>query len=250
MTDLFPILIFVSGILSGFLNTVAGGGSLLVLPLLVFSGLDMGVANATNRVAILLQSVTASRSFIREGALDVREILPIALPAVLGSLAGTFVAIQLDEKLLRGLIALVISVMALLLVFRPAMWEERRVVSMPRWVSFSLFFLIGVYGGFVQAGVGFFLIWALAGLGGRDLVEANGAKVFIVGCFTAVSLALFASNGMVRLGTGLILACGSMIGAYMGARFTMARGNRVIRLILACTVMVSAGKMLWDAFGR
>jgi len=250
MTDLFPILIFVSGILSGFLNTVAGGGSLLVLPLLVFSGLDMGVANATNRVAILLQSVTASRSFIREGALDVRQILPIALPAVLGSLAGTFVAIQLDEKMLRGLIALVISVMALLLVFRPAMWEERRVVNMPRWVSFSIFFLIGVYGGFVQAGVGFFLIWALAGLGGRDLVEANGAKVFIVGCFTAVSLALFASNGMVRFGTGLILACGSMIGAYMGARFTMAKGNRVIRWILACTVMVSAGKMLWDAFGR
>ena len=145
MTDLFPILIFVSGILSGFLNTVAGGGSLLVLPLLVFSGLDMGVANATNRVAILLQSVTASRSFIREGALDVRQILPIALPAVLGSLAGTFVAIQLDEKMLRGLIALVISVMALLLVFRPAMWEERRVVNMPRWVSFSLFFLIFIW---------------------------------------------------------------------------------------------------------
>jgi uncharacterized membrane protein YfcA len=249
MTGLFPILIFLSGILSGFLNTVAGGGSLLVLPLLVFSGLDMGIANATNRVAILLQSVTASRSFIRQGTLDVREILPTALPAVIGSLAGTFVAIQLDERLLRVAIALMISVMAGLLVFRPAMWEEKRAVRLPGWLSFLIFFLIGIYGGFIQAGVGFFLIWALAGIGGRDLVEANGAKVFIVGCFTAVSLALFASNGMVRFGTGLILACGSMIGAHAGARFTMAKGNRVIRFVLAVTVMVSAAKMLWDAFG-
>lgn len=250
MTELFPLFIFFSGILSGFLNTVAGGGSLLVLPLLVFSGLDMGVANATNRVAIFLQSVTASRSFIRGGALEIREMLPSALVAALGSLAGTFVAIRLDERELRGVVSLLILAMALLLIFKPDMWEERRKVRLPRWVMFTVFFLIGVYGGFVQAGVGFFLIWALAGLGGRDLVQANAAKVFIVGCFTAASLVLFASSGMVRLGTGLILACGSVIGAHLGARFTLARGNRVIRWILAITVMASAGKMLWDAFGR
>ena len=250
MADLFPLFIFFSGILSGFLNTVAGGGSLLILPLLVFSGLDMGVANATNRVAILLQSVTASRSFIRGGALEIREMLPVALVAALGSLAGTFVAIKLDEKALRGAIGLVILLMAFLLVFRPTMWEERRALRLPRWLMIVIFFLIGVYGGFVQAGVGFFLIWALVGLGGRDLVQANAAKVFIVGCFTAVSLALFASNGMVRLGTGLILACGSMIGAHLGARFTLTKSSRLIRWILAMTVMASAGKMLWDAFGR
>ncbi len=130
------------------------------------------------------------------------------------------------------------------------MWEERRALRLPRWLMIVIFFLIGVYGGFVQAGVGFFLIWALVGLGGRDLVQANAAKVFIVGCFTAVSLALFASNGMVRLGTGLILACGSMIGAHLGARFTLTKSSRLIRWILAMTVMASAGKMLWDAFGR
>lgn len=249
MADYFPFLIFLSGILAGFLNTVAGGGSLLVLPLLVFSGLDMGVANATNRVAILLQSVTASRSFIRGGALETREMLPVALVASLGSLAGTLVAIKLDENALRGVIGLVILLMAFLLVFKPTMWEERRAMSLPHWLMVMIFFLIGIYGGFVQAGVGFFLIWALVGLGGRDLVQANAAKVFIVGCFTAVSLALFASNGMVRLGTGLILAFGSMIGAHLGARFTLTKGNRLIRWILAMTVMASAGKMLWDAFG-
>jgi len=178
MADNFPFLIFLSGILAGFLNTVAGGGSLLVLPLLVFSGLDMGVANATNRVAILLQSVTASRSFIRGGALETREMLPVALVASLGSLAGTLVAIKLDENALRGVIGLVILLMAFLLVFRPTMWEERRAIRLPHWLMVVIFFLIGIYGGFVQAGVGFFLIWALAGLGGRDLVQANAAKSF------------------------------------------------------------------------
>jgi len=249
MAGLYPVLIFVSGILSGFLNTVAGGGSLLVLPLLVFSGLDMGVANATNRVAILLQSLVAARGFYREGALDLRRSSAAVLPAVIGALAGTHVAIRLDEQILRASIALLILVMAVLLVFRPSMWEKPRRIQMPFPVHAVLFFLIGVYGGFVQAGVGFFLIWALVGLGGRDLVQANAEKVFLVGCFTAVSLALFASQGLVRLGTGLVLASGSMIGAQLGARFAVEKGNRVIRLILAAMVMASAVKMLWDAFG-
>lgn len=248
MSGYFPFLIFISGILSGFLNTVAGGGSLLVLPLLVFSGLDMGVANATNRVAILLQSVTASRSFARGGVLETREVFPLALVASLGSLAGTLVAIKLDEKALRGTIGLLILLMAFLLVYRPALWEERRKTCLPRWLMFTIFFLIGIYGGFVQAGVGFFLIWVLAGLGGKDLVQANAAKVFIVGCFTTVSLVLFASSGMVRLGTGMVLAFGSMVGAHLGARFTLTKGNRLIRWLLAVTVMASAVKMLWDAF--
>ena len=249
MAGFFPVLIFFSGILSGFLNTVAGGGSLLVLPLLVFTGLDMGVANATNRVAILLQSLVAARGFFREGVLDLRRSSAAVLPAIIGALTGTLVAIRLDERFLRASIALLILVMAFLLVFRPSMWERPRRVQMPFSVYAALFFLIGVYGGFVQAGVGFFLIWALVGLGGRDLVQANAEKVFLVGCFTAVSLALFASQGLVRLGTGLVLASGSMIGAHLGARFTVAGGNRVIRLILAATVMASAVKLLLDTFG-
>ncbi len=247
MEILFPLLIFLSGILSGFLNTVAGGGSLLVLPLLVFAGLDMGVANATNRVAIFLQSLTATRSFLRGGVLDVRELLPLAIPAAIGSLLGTIVAIRLEETALRVVIALFISLMAFLLVFRPSMWETNRNVHLPRWLLSFIFFLIGIYGGFIQAGVGFFLIWALVGIGGRDLVRGNAAKVFIVGCFTAVSLILFISSGMVRFGTGLILAAGSMVGAHLGARFTLVKGNRAVRLILAVAVSVSAAKMLWDA---
>ena len=246
--DFFQFFIFLSGIVSGFLNTVAGGGSLLVLPLLVFSGLEMGVANATNRVAILLQSLTATRSFARGGVLDVREMFPAAFAASLGSLVGTVAAVRMDEQALRAVAALFIFGMALLLLFRPGMWERRRAVQMPPAIHHAVFFLIGIYGGFLQAGVGFFLIWALAGVGGKDLVQSNAGKVFIVGCFTAVSLALFASNGLVRLGTGLVLACGSMIGAHFGARFTMARGNRAIRLILAAMVMASAAKLLWDVF--
>lgn len=249
MAGFFPLAIFLAGILSGFLNTVAGGGSLLVLPLLVFSGLDMGVANATNRVAIFLQSLTAARSFLRAGALDLRKSAAAVLPAALGALTGTIVAIRLDETLLRGSIGVLILVMAVLLVFKPSMWERPRQARMPAWLHGAFFFLIGVYGGFVQAGVGFFLIWALVGLGGRDLVQANAEKVFLVGCFTAVSLALFASQGLVRVGTGLVLASGSMIGAHLGARFTVTKGNRVIRWILALMVMASAIKMLWDVFG-
>ena len=239
--------IFITGIAAGFLNVVAGGGTLITLPILDAFGLPVGVANATNRVAILLQNLVAVQRFRAKGVLDFSKVLPLAVPAMVGSVGGTLVAIEMDQQILRLVIAGIITGMALLLIFRPRMWEEVREEPWPFWAVVLLFFSIGAYGGFIQAGVGFFLIWALVGVLGNDLVHANAAKVTLVACYTVLSLGLFFSRGMVNLPVGVSLALGNMVGAVLGARFTVMRGNRALRYVLVGTILASAGKMLYSS---
>lgn len=238
------------GLVAGFLNTVGGGGSLLTLPLLTFMGMDLAVANATNRIGIFLQCAASTWTFRSQGVFSLRKVLPLGIAACAGSALGAFLAIQIDKRALNLAIGVLISVMAVLLVAKPRMWEERKVVTWPKWAVWMLFAAIGVYGGFIQAGVGFFLSWGLAGAAGYDLVSGNGAKSFIVFLYTAVSLVLFFAGGLVNVPVGLILSVGGMAGAVLGARFAVAKGNTWIRWILAGIICVTALKMALDAFAH
>jgi hypothetical protein len=238
--------IVVVGLLQGFLNTVAGGGTLLALPALTFLGMDLSMANGTNRISILLQSLSGAASFRKKGVLDLRAAWPLALVGTMGAVLGTFIAINVDKRILNIVVAGLILVMALLLVFKPKMWEEQKTPTWPRAAVLALFFAIGIYGGFIQAGVGFFFSFALVVAGGTDLVRGNAIKAVIIGCYTAVSLAMFLGSGLVHVPIGLVLAAGSMIGAWLGAHFTVAKGNRVVRWVLAVVVVVSAAKMIID----
>ncbi|MCD6183118.1 MAG: sulfite exporter TauE/SafE family protein [Thermovirga sp.] len=249
MTPITIILTILVGIVAGFINTIAGGGSLLSLPFLVFLGLDASVANATNRVAILLQNTVGTFRFKKKGVLNVKEALLLAFPALIGAVLGTYIVINIDERFLKLVIAVIISIMAALLILKPKMWETQKDKHFPMWAKFPIFFLIGVYGGFIQAGVGFILIWALVGVLGKDLVRANALKVAIVLTYTTVSLALFASKGMVDFVVGFSLAAGNMCGAYVGTWFAVSKGNRWIRYILAAAVFVSAIRMASSALG-
>jgi hypothetical protein len=239
--------IAIVGILQGFLNTVAGGGSFLTLPALTFLGMDLSMANGTNRISILFQSISGSASFHKSKVLSLKLALPLAFAATIGATVGTFIAITVDKRILNLVIAALISVMAVLLVAKPGMWEAKRDSRIPKAVAWVIFFAIGVYGGFIQAGVGFFFTWALAAVAGMDLVSGNAAKTVIVGIYTIVSLVIFFINGLVNIPIGLVLAGGSMIGATLGAKFTVVKGNRWVRWILAVVVVISAVKMVYDA---
>ncbi len=248
MSLLMLVLAGLLGCVTGFLNVVAGGGSLLSLPFLIFLGLDASSANATNRVAILLQNIVAVWQFRRDKALSIKESLYLGIPASIGALGGTLLAVQLDERLLKITIALLISIMAVMLVAKPRMWETHRKTSWPGWAKWLLFLAIGAYGGFIQAGVGFLLIWALAGAVGKDLVRANGLKAAIVLCYTVVSFAIFYSKGLINMEYGLVLAVGSMAGGWIGTRFSVVKGNNWIRYILVVMVVISALRMIFGAF--
>ncbi len=248
MTWLHYLALVAAGFGAGYINTLAGSGSLLTLPLLIFLGLPAPVANGTNRVAILLQNVVGVTSFHRRKVLDVRAGAWLALPAIAGAIAGARIAVEIDESVLRATIGVLMLVMAGVILLRPKRWLEGRKdrhQGRPSWLQVLTFFAIGVYGGFIQAGVGIFLLAGLVLGSGFDLVRANAVKVFIVLCFTAFALVVFFLHGQVRWDLGLVLAVGNMGGAWVAARMAVERGVEFVRWVLVVVVVISGLALLW-----
>ena len=241
-----------AGFGAGFINTLAGSGSLLTLPLLIFLGLPATVANGTNRVAILLQNVVGVSRFHRRGVLDVRGGLWLAMPAIVGSIVGARIAVEIDEGVLRTTIGVLMLVMAVVIVLRPKRWlegEADKRQGRPSWLQIAIFFAVGAYGGFIQAGVGVFLLAGLVLGAGYDLVRANAVKVFIVLCFTAFALAVFVGHDHVRWDLGLVLALGNMSGAWVATHMAVEKGAGFVRWVLVA-VVVASGVALLAGAGR
>lgn len=243
---IYPAVI-AAGFGCGFINTLAGSGSLITLPLLIFIGLPANVANGTNRVGVLIQNLVSAGSFRKQQVLDLRQGLMLATPAIFGSLFGAQIAVNLDEQMMRRTIGALMVVMLIIMLVRPNRWLENPtspVQHRPGWGQLLLFFAIGIYGGFIQAGVGIFLLAGLVLSVGYDLIRANAIKVLIILCFTAFALVVFVINGQVWWGIGLLLASGNAIGGWVAARMAVERGAVFVRGLLIVVVVVSAAELL------
>ncbi len=239
--------IVVAGFAAGFINTLAGSGSLITLPLLIFLGLPATVANGTNRVAILLQNVVGVSSFRHQKMLNLRRALILAAPAAVGGVIGAQIAVDLDEQTMRHVIGALMVIMLVVVIVRPKRWLEGRIAAdsdKTTIVQMITFFGIGLYGGFIQAGVGVFLLAGLVLSAGYDLVRANAVKVLIVLCFTAFALVVFVLNDQVDWFIGLILALGNMSGAFVASRMAVKRGAKFVRYLLIAVLIVSAVMLL------
>ena len=243
---LYPVIIG-AGFIAGFINTLAGSGSLITLPLLTFIGLPINVANGTNRIAILLQTLVATGSFKKQKILNIRHGLILAVPAVIGAVVGAQIAVSLDEQMMRRTIGILMVIMLILIIAKPKRWLEGKkevIEQKPSWLQLLIFFAIGVYGGFIQAGVGILLLMGLVLGAGYDLVRANAVKVLIAFCFTVFALAVFLIHNQVRWGVGLILAVGNMAGAWVAARMAVKRGAKFVRWLLIAVIIIAASKFL------
>lgn len=240
------IAVIAAGFVAGFINTLAGSGSLVTLPLLIFLGLPANIANGTNRIAILLQNAVALKSFHSQKLLNLKHSIRLAIPAVVGAMLGAQIAVNLDEIIMRRTIGALMLVMLIVTLARPQRWLEqaKTVTTKPGWWQLVMFFGIGIYGGFIQAGVGIFLLAALVLGVGYDIVRANGAKFVIVFCFTLLALAVFVFNDQVNWKVGLILALGNMSGAWVAARMAVKRGAVFVRWLLIVVLVLSAGYLL------
>lgn len=230
-----------TGLAAGFINTTAGGGSMLTLPLLMFLGLPTNVANGTNRIAILLQNVIGVSTFRQKNALDFTTDYKLAIPAVLGSIIGAFFAVEVDEALLKKIISGLMVGMFLIVVLKPEVWVKEQVGvvgAKPTILQYIIFFFIGLYGGFIQMGVGFLLLAGLVLGCGHNLVKANAVKVFIVLIYMVFSLGIFVYHGQVDVVAGLILAVGNMGGAWLGANFTVKGGAKYVRYVLILALLI------------
>lgn len=246
MDFLHIILMVVTGLVAGFINTVAGGGSSITLPVMIFLGLPPNVANGTNRIAILLQSIAGVGTFTRNRVMAFSEGWKLALPSAAGALAGALIAVRLDEKVMKWVVIGVMVMVLLLVIFKPEVWlRDHSVIAKAgnRYLQMLIFFLIGFYGGFIQVGVGFLLLAGLVLGCGFDLVKGNALKVLIVLVYTIIALLVFIASSKVNLVFGLVLGAGSMIGAWLGAKFTIKGGAVYVRYFLIVVLILMILKL-------
>lgn len=239
------LILLVAGFIAGTLNVVAGGGSFLTLPVLIFLGLPATVANGTNRVAVLTQNVGAVWSFHQHGVMDWRNsLLSAALPAMTGAWLGAELALRIGDEAFKDTLAFLMVAVTLWTLWDPLKGKlDSSPGGRPGWMIALAFFVVGVYSGFVQAGVGF-LILAATTLSGLDLVKGNAMKVLVILATMVVSLWIFASEGKVDWLLGFVLGAGNLAGGLVGVRLTVLKGHGWIKKVVTATVILFALR-LW-----
>jgi uncharacterized membrane protein YfcA len=242
-------LLFAVGIVAGFLNVMAGGGSLLTVPVMIFMGLPGPVANGTNRIAILAQNLTAIATFARHGFRDFRLSLSLAACALPGAVAGALLGVHLEGIWFNRALALIMLGVLLVMYFDKGTKEhpDNYQPSHKQLLTGHLLMIgVGFWGGIIQLGIGFIIMPILNRVMGLDLVRTNMHKVFIIAAYTVVALLIFASQIELLWMVGLALAAGNSIGGYLGARFTVRGGERMIRWVLNIVLIAFIIKLLFN----
>lgn len=247
MEPLTAILLLVAGFLAGIVNALAGGGSFITLTALVVAGgLTVDVANGTNRVAIALQSLASFVTFHRAGHTELGLVARLAPATIAGAVVGASLSLEVPRDVFENIVGVAMLGMMALVLLRPKRFLDGAVRASrlsPGPIDL-VFFGIGLYGGFLQAGVGVFLLFGLVGFAGRDLVAANVAKVVLALVFTVPALLVFASQGAVDWWHGLVLAVGTSVGGVVGAKVALKGGAPAVRWVLLAVLAASAGRFL------
>jgi uncharacterized membrane protein YfcA len=241
-----PLLILL-GFGSGFLNTVGGGGTLLTVPVLTFMGVPITMANATARVAILAQNITASGGFrSKRVELPLHYSFYLAIVSMVGGIIGSLLASTIDDQLFTRIFAMIMLVSVVLIVVNPrsAANTEENMSGGRQLIGVICFFFVGIYGGFIQAGIGFLVIGVLRLINNFNLVKINFIKVFVAIVYTTVSVAVFAWEGKILWQMGLILAVGQGLGGWYASRWSVDKGEVWIKRVMIATIIAMAVK-LW-----
>lgn len=236
-------LIVLAGVVAGFVNTVAGGGSLLTVPALMLLGMPVSIANGTNRLSVVTQAASGAIAFRRAGKLPTEHVGRIAAPTVIGAALGATIAALAPEQWLKPVLLGTMATMALVVLIKPdlASATEGEVVSRFRDKPSALagLFFAGLYGGFAQAGVGIVMLAVLAGLMRFDIARANALKLVVVLAYGVVVLGIFVWAGQVDWIPAVVLAAATVVGSQLGVRFAIKAKPAWIRGLLFVTVIAS-----------
>lgn len=244
------LLLFAGGLLAGVINTLAGNGSAITLSILIFLGLPANVANATNRIGALVQTVTAVLSLRKTPRTKFmfKESSWFFIPSLIGSAIGAFLAVDIDPDILRFIIGLIMLFLLFTILNKPKKWlKATNVTSRSRTpLNWFLIFLIGLYGGFIQMGIGIMILSVLVLLMEYSLRDANIVKLLLAMVFLIPAFFVFLWSGDMQWKPGIALACGQAIGALIGARYIlfMPKANTYVRWLLIIILSISAIVML------
>ena len=238
------LILFGVGLLAGTINVMAGGGSTLTLPTLIFLGLDAATANGTNRVAIALQNIFATLSFRQEKVSRFRQSLTFALWAMPGAVVGAIVAVRISDAWFQRMLGIVMIAIVISMMIPRRRGKETTPEGIKSWWIYPVLFGIGFYGGFIQMGVGFLFMAAFYHLLRMNLVFVNMHKVVVILLYTGPTLLIFAWTGHVDWVLGLCLAAGNALGAWWAAKLAVRKGEKLIRYVLIVAVLIMAAKIL------
>ena len=238
------VVLALAGAVAGALNVIGGGGSFLILPLLLFAGLPATLANGTNRVGVLAQNLGGLAGFHRHGKVDWRWSLAASVPALAGAALGVWLALQLPNVAFKRSLSVAMLALTLWSILKPADTTGGREIKSPWHPGVMLgFFVVGVYGGFIQAGVGF-VVLAVTSYAGLDLLRGNAAKLLTVMLITVLSLVVFASSSQVDWPRGLALSVGTLAGSFYGVHLAVFKGQAWLQRVVTATVILFA-VLLW-----
>ena len=233
------------GLIAGVINVLAGGGTLITLPALIFLGLPETTANGTVRLAILAQNLTALSHYHRQGAIPWAPFKRWAFPVLLGAALGAWTGTHISDAVFRPFLIAVILAVGLGVALRPERFFSGPPLAekVPSSVLAIIMVAVGFHGGFIQAGVGYLLLGSLTLLGGLSLVKANVLKLGFVTLYTPLALVLFAMEGKVDWVSGAVLALSQALGGYLGANAALQKGDLLIRRTLLLAVALAALKL-------
>lgn len=242
------LLIFI-GIFAGWINVMAGGGSLLTIPAMLFMDIPAPVANGTNRIGIMVQNIVAVYAFFRNGFHDFKLSLTLSLAASFGALWGAWLGVFLHGVWFNRLLAVVMIAVIILMATekKSAHQVTSANESQPKNIitGHVLMVFAGFWGGMIQVGVGFILMPILHRVMGFDLVRVNMYKVSIVLSFTIMALIIFNSQLELMWWAGLGLALGNSIGGWYGAHSTIHKGEVWIKIVLYVVLSCFIIKLLF-----
>ncbi len=244
----FEILLLVAvGFFAGIINTMAGGGSLLTLPILIFLGLPPNIANGTNRVAIVVQNIFTTAGFKSKGVKTFPFSIYVGLSALVGSIIGAQIAVDIKGEVFNKILSVVMLFVVGYMVFTSTKKVKNvleKTTGKHFWLSIFLFFFVGVYGGFIQAGVGFIMLFVLSSVNNFSLVKSNAIKVTVALIYTLAAVVIFALNDKINWQVGLELAIGNAMGGWFASRLSATKGDKFVKKFLIVAVVILAIK-LW-----
>jgi len=238
------IILAVVGAVAGFLNVLAGGGSALTIPLMIFLGYDATVANGSNRIAIQVEALSAVAAFKKQKHSDFPMSLKLSLMTLPGGILGAFYAVKIDDALFTKILAVVMVLIIITLMFPKAeLVEHAKNHKWKNWLSWPVMFAVGFYGGFIQAGVGFIIMSVLLHLYNMDLIKINMHKVFIVMVFTVPAVIVFIWTGNVDWFAAIALSIGMVFGTWFAVKMALEKGEKLVRIVLGVSLLIIAGKL-------
>ncbi len=237
------IILLISGLFVGFINTLSAGGTVISIALYLALGLPATAANATNRINVLIQSFGTSYIMYRQGLLEIKKVLKYSLPTLIGAIIGSVFAVSISNNLFSYFLGGILIIMIFFLFFKPTNFhndDEEKISRKTPLFHYLIFFLIGIYGGFIQVGTGFYLMIAGVSLIGYNILRTNALKVAIMFIYSIASILVFMTSSEIYWSYGIIHSIGAVIGSWFATRYAMKKGTKFVNYVIIAVIILTA----------